>query len=140
MSVEFVDTNVLVYAHDTSAKGKRQRAADLVINLGRKGSGCISVQVLMELAVTLTRKIDHPMAPSDVIEIVDDLSTWIVHRPEASDVSSALRIAERHRISIWDAMIVQAAASAGAEVLWTEDLGHDQVYEGVRVRNPFRDD
>jgi predicted nucleic acid-binding protein len=140
MSVEFVDTNVLVYAHDTSAGNKRLRAVELVLRLGRSGTGCVSVQVLMELAATLTRKIDPPLAAGTAAEIVDDLSTWAVHEPRASDVGEALRIAERHTISIWDAMIVQAAAAVKADVLWTEDFNHGQTYEGVPVRNPFRDD
>lgn len=138
MSVEFVDTNVLVYAHDTSAGDKRRRAAELVLRLGRTGTGCVSVQVLMELAATLTKKIANPLALSVAAEITDDLSTWEVHEPKALDVGAALRIAGRHGVSIWDAMIVQAAAAMEAEVLWTEDLNHGQTYEGVTVRNPFR--
>jgi predicted nucleic acid-binding protein len=139
MSVEFVDTNVLVYAHDTSAGDKRLRAAELVIRLGRSGTGCVSVQVLMELAATLTRKVDPPLSAGSAAEIVDDLATWAVYEPTGADVGAALRIAERHTISIWDAMIVHAAASMQADVLWTEDLNHGQTYEGVPVRNPFRD-
>lgn len=139
MSVEFVDTNVLVYAHDTSAGDKRLRAAELVIRLGRSGTGCVSVQVLMELAATLTRKVDPPLSAGSAAEIVDDLATWAVYEPTGADVGAALRIAERRTISIWDAMIVHAAASMQADVLWTEDLNHGQTYEGVPVRNPFRD-
>ena len=53
---------------------------------------------------------------------------------------AAVRIAQRYTISTWDAMVVHAAASLGAEVLWTEDLNHGQICEGVPVRNPFRED
>ena len=140
MSGEFVDTNVIVYAHDTSAGDKRCRAGELIIRLGRSRSGLVSVQVLMELVATLNRKIRKPLPLSAVVEIVDDLSTWRVHEPTAEDVSAAVRIAQRYTISTWDAMVVHAAASLGAEVLWTEDLNHGQIYEGVPVRNPFRDD
>jgi predicted nucleic acid-binding protein len=140
MTGEFVDTNVIVYAHDTSAGDKRRRACDLIIRLGRSGSGLLSVQVLMELAVTITKKIGNPVPLSTAAEIVDDLTSWRIHEPTAKDVGAALRVAERYRISTWDAMIVHAAASLEAEVLWTEDLGHGQTYEGVPVRNPFRDD
>lgn len=140
MSGEFVDTNVLVYAHDRSAGDKRRRASELVIRVGRSGSGLISVQVLMELATTLTRKIARPIPLTTAAEIVEDLATWTVHEPAAADAGAALRVAQRYSVSIWDSMIVHAAAALGAEVLWTEDLSHGQSYEGVPVRSPFRDD
>jgi len=140
MSAEFVDTNILVYAHDTSAGEKRRRAVELVLRLGRSGTGCISVQVLMELAATLTKKIARPLTLSAAAEITGDLSTWDVHEPRAANVDAALRIADRYGLSIWDAMIVHAAICMEASVLWTEDLSHGQIYAGVAARNPFRGD
>ncbi|MCD4750708.1 MAG: PIN domain-containing protein [Thermoanaerobaculales bacterium] len=140
MSGEFIDTNVIVYAHDTSAGDKGRRAGELITRLGRSRSGLLSVQVLMELVATLNRKVRKPVPLSAVVEIVHDLTTWRVHEPSAKDVIAAVRIAQRYTISTWDAMIVHAAASLGAEVLWTEDLNHGQIYEGVPVRNPFRED
>lgn len=140
MSAEFVDTKILVYAHDASAGEKRRRAVELVLRLGRSGAGCLSVQVLMELTATVTKKIARPLAPSAAAEITGDLSTWDVHEPRAADVGAALRIADRYGLSIWDAMIVHAAVCMKAKVLWTEDLSHGQIYAGVPARNPFRDD
>jgi predicted nucleic acid-binding protein len=137
MSGEFVDTNILVYAHDTSAGDKRRLASDLVVRVARARSGMLSIQVLVELLVTVTRKIPHPLLMAEAIEIVDDLSTWKVHEPRAGDVTAAARIAVRYGISVWDAMIVHAAAELGASVLWSEDLSHGQLYEGVQVQSPF---
>lgn len=137
MSAEFVDTNVLVYAHDTSAGVKRAAASDLIARLVEERSGCLSVQVLMELAATLTRKIPKPLAPDAAAEIVRDFATWAAFAPVPGDVVTGLAIAQRNRISFWDAMIVRAAAALGAEILWTEDLADGQTYEGVLVRNPF---
>jgi len=140
MSGEFVDANVIVYAHDTSAGDKRRLACDLIIRLGRSGSGLLSVQVLMELVATITRKIGKPLPLDTTAEIVEDLTSWRIHEPTAKDVGAAVRIAQRYGISTWDAMVVHAAASLESEVLWTEDLSHGQIYEGVPVRNPFRAD
>jgi len=137
MSVEFVDTNVLVYAHDASAGEKRERAAALVERLVREGAGCLSVQVLMELAATLTHKIPKPLDAFVAAEIVRDFATWNTFAPQGADVVAALSIAKTSRISFWDAMIVRAAAEMGADVIWSEDLSAGQEYEGVPVRNPF---
>jgi len=140
MSGEFVDTNVIVYAHDSSAGDKRERAAELVIGLGRERRGLLSVQVLLEFLAVITRKLEQPVPLSLASELVEDLATWRVHEPTAADVSAAARVAGRYGLSIWDAMIINAAASLDAAILWTEDLNEGQVYEGVVVRNPFRGD
>jgi predicted nucleic acid-binding protein len=137
MSGEFLDTNILVYAHDSSAGSKRQRAAELVTSLGREQRAIVSVQVLMEFVVTVTRKIPKPISLTTAAEIVDDLATWEVYRPDARAVGEAVRMAGRYRISLWDAMIVHAAIAMEASVLWTEDLSHNQVFDGVKVKNPF---
>jgi predicted nucleic acid-binding protein len=137
MPAEFVDTNVLVYAHDASAGSKREAAAALVARLLDEGTGCLSIQVLMELAATLTRKIPNPLSPAAAAEVVRDFSTWTAFTPGPGDVVASLEIGDRHRIAFWDAMIVRAASALGAEVIWSEDLGDGQEYEGVTVRNPF---
>jgi len=138
MRGEFLDTNVLVYAHDATAGEKRQKAAELVLSLGREQRGMLSVQVLMEFVVTVTRKIPQLLAPETAAQLADDFATWNVYVPGAEDVGRATRLAARYDISLWDALIIHAAAEMGAEVLWTEDLNHGQTYEGVVVKNPFR--
>lgn len=138
MSGEFLDTNILVYAHDSSAGLKRHRAAELVTRLGREQRAIVSVQVLMEFVATVTRKIPNPIPLITAAEIVDDLATWQVYRPDARAVGESARLADRFQISPWDAMIVYAAISMEAPVLWTEDLSHGQVFDGVVVRDPFR--
>ena len=138
MKGEFLDTNVLVYAHDATAGEKRRRAAELVIRLGREQRGFLSVQVLTEFLVTVTRKIPHPLSLEAAAQLVDDFATWEVFRPCAQDVGQAARIADRYDISPWDALIIHAAAQMNAGIVWTEDLNHGQTYEGVVVKNPFR--
>ena len=134
---EFIDTNILVYAHDRSAEAKNEAARRLLTRLLDAGTGIVSTQVLMEFLVTTTRKIPKPLKISQASEIVSDFQTWRVFQPTVEDVVQGARIAEENDIHFWDAMIVRAAAETDAIVLWTEDLNDGQAYEGVTVRNPF---
>jgi predicted nucleic acid-binding protein len=134
----FVDTNVLVYAHDESAGGKRDQARALVEQLWESRDGCLSVQVLQEFFVTVTRKIGRPLSPEVAKEIIADLARWFVHVPAGDDVLAAISIHQETGISFWDAMIVRSAAEIGCTLLYSEDLNPGQEYSGVRVENPFQ--
>jgi predicted nucleic acid-binding protein len=138
MSVEFCDTNVLVYAYDRSAGPKHELARTLVMRLWETESGAVSVQVLQELFVTVTRKAAKPLDLTAARQLVADLATWQVAVPDAADVLSAIDATVRWQTSFWDAMILVAAASLGADVIWSEDLQHGQDFDGVVIRNPFR--
>ncbi|MBA2440787.1 MAG: PIN domain-containing protein [Rubrobacter sp.] len=133
----FVDSNVLVYAHDRSAGAKREAARDLIEGLWEEHSGRLSVQVLQEFFVNVTRKLANPMGAREAREIIADFSHWGLHRPGAPDVLAAIDVHRRTGISFWDAMIVRSASSQGCGVLFSEDLNDGQAYEGVRVKNPF---
>ena len=134
---QFVDTNILIYAHDTSAGAKRDRAVWLLEELWESRSGCLSVQVFQEFYVNITRKVAHPLESSEAAQILADLSVWRVHASEVRDVLAAIEIQRRYGIAFWDAMILQSAARLGCETVWSEDLNSDQLYDGVRVVNPF---
>lgn len=133
----FVDTNILVYAHDVSAGTKHERSRDLTKELWNSRRGCVSVQVLQELFVTLTRKVEKPVEPDEARAIVSDLSTWDVCVPDANDVLAAISLHRRFSLSFWDAMIVHCAAKVGCDILYSEDLSQDQAYDGVQVLDPF---
>jgi predicted nucleic acid-binding protein len=137
---EFVDANVLVYAFDTSAGAKKAAAERLLARLWDTASGCLSVQVLQEFFVTITRKVAMPLPLDDAAERVREFSAWPVFSPTVDDVLAAIDIQRHFRLSFWDAMVVHAAAEAGADVLWTEDLTDGQVLRGVRISNPFASD
>jgi predicted nucleic acid-binding protein len=137
MSGEFVDTNVLLYAHDRSAGAKRDAAVALITRLIDEESGLLSTQVLMEFFVSATRKLPHRLDERRATEIVQDFGTWAVFTPLVSDVVAATKLCRRYGIHFWDALIVQGAVSLGADVLWSEDLNAGQRYAGVPVRNPF---
>jgi predicted nucleic acid-binding protein len=134
----FVDTNILLYAHDESAAAKRDRARALVEQLWESRDGCLSVQVLQEFFVSVTRKIAKPLDPETAKGIVADFSRWHLHVPAADDVLAAIDIHQRTGISFWDAMIIRSAAEIGCAVLYSEDLNAGQEYSGVRVENPFQ--
>ena len=133
----FVDANVLVYAHDASAGKKKLAAERLVASLWDRGGGCLSVQVLQEFFVTVTRKVADPLSPDEAADRIRNFRAWTVFVPRLDDVLSAIALHEQWRVSFWDAMIVHAAAELGCDVLWTEDLQDGQVVQGVRIRNPF---
>jgi len=135
--LEFIDTNVLVYAHDRSADGKNTVARQLVRRLWETGQGCLSVQVLQEFYVTITRKVAIPLNIDTASEIIRDLSFWKIHTPTAEDVLGAIDIQRHYLVSFWDAMVIHSAKSLGCELLWSEDLAHGQVYDTVQVENPF---
>lgn len=132
----FVDTNLLVYAHDLSAGAKHQKARDLIERLWHERSGVLSTQVLQELYVSL-RKARHPLPAAEAREIVAEYLRWEIVVNTGVSVLEAADLEDRYRLSFWDALIVHAAAASGAETLYSEDLSHGQVYGAVRVVNPF---
>ena len=133
----FVDTNILMYAHDTAAGAKHEQAKALVEDLWRQRSGVVSTQVLQELCVNLRRKAGRPVDLKTAREIVADYLAWDVVTNTGQSILEALELEERHRISFWDALIIQAAEASGAAVLYSEDLSDGKSYGGVRVVNPL---
>lgn len=135
----FVDTNVLVYLFDADAPAKRERSRELLAADGVEGRLVISTQVLQELFVTLTRKLAEPLPPDQALAVLDSLEELPVTTIDRPLVRAAAELSIRHRISLWDALIVEAARTGGCRVLLTEDLQHGWEIGGLRVENPFRD-
>jgi predicted nucleic acid-binding protein len=135
----FFDTNILVYAHDKSAGVKHQRARALIEQLWHSGQGVLSTQVLQELCVSLRRKSNRPLSNDEMMRLIQDYLSWevVVNSPDA--VVEALQIEARYKILFWDALILQAAETAGATVLYSEDLSAGQSYGSTRVINPLTD-
>jgi predicted nucleic acid-binding protein len=134
----FVDSNVLIYAHDVDAGRKREVAKELLRELWLARTGVLSVQVLHEFYVNVTRKIRTPVSKSEARAVVGTYIAWCLE-PETGDVSEAFRIEDEAGISFWDALIVAAAARSGATHVLSEDLNPGQVIAGVTVVNPFKD-
>lgn len=133
----FVDTNILMYAHDTAAGEKHERARALVEGLWQARTGVVSTQVLQELIVNLRRKAAKPLDPAAAREVVVDYLAWKVVVNSGESILHALDLEQQHRISFWDALIVHAAEVSGSSVLYSEDLSHGQRYGAVTVVNPL---
>jgi predicted nucleic acid-binding protein len=133
----FVDTNVLMYAHDSAAGEKHETAKALVAELWESRSGVVSTQVLQELAVNLRRKAKKPLDARATREVVADYLAWHVVVNGGGSILEALDLEARYQVSFWDALIIQAADTGGAETLYSEDLSDGQRYAGVTVKNPF---
>jgi predicted nucleic acid-binding protein len=135
----FVDTNILVYAHDVRAGRKNQIAQRVVSELWQTRQGVMSTQVLQEFYVTVCRKLSTPLDRSTARRIVDTYRVWDVHTADVSDIVAASEIEERYQLSFWEALILSAARRLHADRLLTEDLQAGQRIEGILVENPFTD-
>lgn len=133
----FVDTNILMYAHDTAAGEKHARAKRLLEQLWESRAGVVSTQVLQELAVNLRRKAKQPLDAKATREVVSDYLAWQVVVNGGDSILEALDLEAHYQVSFWDALIIQAAHASGAETLYSEDLSDGQWYGAVRVENPF---
>jgi len=133
----FVDTSVLLYAHDASETEKQPVARALLEELWADRSGVVSTQVLQEFYVVATRKFQPPMRRSEAREIVTLYATWSVVQVDVGLILDAAALEERARLSFWDALIVEAARRAGAVRLVSEDLQAGRRIAGIAIENPF---
>ena len=137
MSVDcFLDTNVIVYAATGrgTENAKRERALALIETCDFS----LSAQVLQEFYVTVTRKIEVPLAPAEALEWIEQLEVFPCLPLDSGLVKIGAELSSRYRISYWDGAILAAAESLGAPVLYSEDLAHGRRYGSVQVLNPFR--
>jgi len=133
----FLDTNILVYAYDEHEPEKQIRAQTLLRKAIQEESAVLSVQVLGEFFVVVTRRIKEPLSASDAEKIIDTLSILPVAEIDLTLVKRAIATQTRYRISYWDSLIVATAERAGCSTILSEDLNHGQRYNGVLVENPF---
>ncbi|WP_165490042.1 PIN domain-containing protein [Propioniciclava sinopodophylli] len=134
MARVFVDTNVLAYLFDDRDATKQARAEEAL----RRGDNLvISTQVLLELYSVLTRKLSPPLTAEEGHQVLAGLRRWEVLGADADLVLTAARTASEHQLSIWDAMVVEAARLGGCTELWTEDLQTGAEIRGVRIVNPL---
>ena len=136
-AVTFVDTNVLVYAHDASETIRQPVAEALLDELWRSRTGVVSTQVLTEFYVVATRKFAPPMPRREARAIVDAYAAWPVVQVDPALIVAASSLEERHQLSFWDALIVEAARRAGSGRLVSEDLQTGRRIAGPVIENPF---
>jgi predicted nucleic acid-binding protein len=133
----FVDANILVYAEDRDAGRKHAIARDLIAELWRSGEGVLSVQVLQEFFVIVTRKVPRPLDPEEAAIIVEEYLTWRVVENTGDLLLAGIRLASALKVSFWDALILEAARVERCDRLWTEDLHHGQRVGDLTILNPF---
>ena len=136
--LEFVDTNIFVYAHDINSGLKRDRCRALITALWARGQGAVSTQVLSEFYSISLKKFKMPAA--DAEQTLAELGEWIMHRPKFEDLIEASGWHRRHGVPWWDALILQSALALGCTTLWTEDFTHGQRFGSLTIRNPFGED
>jgi len=132
----FIDSNILLYAHDLDAGKKRSMAEEALRELWASRSGVVSPQVLQEFYVNATRKLAKPLTKEFAQSIVEQYANWCIETTSA-EVLSAFRIERDAKISFWDALICASALKAGATVLLSEDMNAGQHIAGLRIQNPF---
>ncbi len=133
----FVDTNILVYAHDTTAGRKREIAREAVLDLWNTEAGVLSTQVLQELFVSLTKKIPIPIEVRIARTIIQDLCAWEIVVNDEGGVLGAIDLQLKYQLSFWDALILDAACRSKSTTLYSEDLSDGQRIEGITIVNPF---
>jgi predicted nucleic acid-binding protein len=131
----FFDTNVLVYCTDTTAPEKQTIARALVSTASASGDAMVSTQVLIELFNVLARK--QQMPPAHAKALITAYTGWSVVPSDVTLVRAAIDLSMQHQLSLWDAMVIEAALRGGANTLYTEDLTHGQRFDALTVVNPF---
>lgn len=132
----FIDTNVLIYAHDVDAKAKHVAAKTILRELWLLRTGVLSPQVLQEFYVNVTKKIPHPLTKESARLVVSTYTIWCIETTSA-EISNAFRIEDESRIGFWDALIVASALQSGASRILSEDMNAGQTIAGIPIENPF---
>ena len=133
----FFDTNILVYLYDADAGDKKERACELFEREATAGRIVLSTQVLQEFYVAVTRRLAVPLDPAVAEDVVRNLSVLPLVRIDAEKILAAIGRSRRQKFSFWDALIIEAALTGGADRLFSEDLQHGQVIDGLQIENPF---
>ena len=133
----FLDSNVLVYAHDVSAGAKNETAREIVGDLWNQRNGALSTQVVQEFFVTVTRKLPQSMDMAVAQRVISDLLKWHVVVNDGQSILDAIELMKRYKFSFRDCLIVQAALHSGAELLLSEDLSSGQKIGSMTIENPF---
>ncbi len=134
----FLDTNILVYAHDQKSRSRQTIAQDLIFQGLRDESAVISTQVISEYLVTITRKIEVPLTVDKAVTEIELFRAFNIIEIDVDMIIDANKIHTTNQISYWDSLIVSAAIFANCEILYTEGMNDGQIIDGVTIYNPFK--
>jgi Predicted nucleic-acid-binding protein, contains PIN domain len=133
----FLDTNILVYAYDVSSGSKHDVAGNIVTDLWNHRTGVLSIQVLQEFFISVTKKIPKPLDVKTTRDIVRDFLLWEAVENDGELMLAAMDVQMKYQYAFWDSLIIAAAVKSGVSMLLTEDLSNGQIIEGVLIKNPF---
>lgn len=136
-----VDTNILVYAYDPANPLKQEKSIKVLDKLASSRAGALSVQVLAEFIVAVTRKIADPLDFEAARNSVENyLRSWTVFDLTGLIILEAIRGVREHRFSYWDAQIWATARLNQVPVVLSEDFASGSTVEGITFTNPFEED
>jgi predicted nucleic acid-binding protein len=138
----FLDTNIFIYAIDTSPreKMKRELARELVKEHMIHETGVISIQVLQEFYQVSTQKIKRPLSTEEALEFLQYISILQTVRPDYHMIVSAVHLHKRLKVSFWDSMILQSALTGGCSCVLSEDLQDGLRINEMVLTNPFKNE
>lgn len=139
-NLTFIDTNILVYAHDPDEGWKHKIAVAILEKLWLEGTGVLSTQVLQEFYSVVTSKKKQPLASAEARQLMANYDQWCSVQTDTQLLVSASLLHERHQVQWWDALIIEGAMRSGATTLLSEDMQHGQKFGLLTVRNPFIED
>jgi predicted nucleic acid-binding protein len=134
---DFLDSNILVYAHDDADPRKRQIGQDL-IKRAVMGEMSMSTQTLAEFSATLLHKFSRQFSPDEITAILDALAPLRLIVPDAGLVRRVVEAHAAYGLHFFDGLIVAAAERGSCQRIWSEDLNDGQKYFGIAVENPFK--
>jgi len=133
----FFDANVLASLIDADSPDKRKKARSLFQKHVEAGDILLSTQVLQEFYVVVTRKLARPLDAAVAAEAVSSFAELPLAQIDSELIVSAIHRSRNNQLSFWDALIVQAAIEGHASTLYSEDMQHGQMLDGLRVIDPF---
>lgn len=132
----FIDTNILVYTVDGRFPEKRKMALDLITHLQANKNLVISTQVLQEFYNVTTHKLK--LDPVEMQNTVTNLSKLPVVLTDISLIQQGIKVSIHHKLRLWDALMIVAGYRADCKIMYSEDLTHGQVIQGIHILNPFK--
>lgn len=133
----FFDANVLVYLFDQDSPAKQARARELFEREARDGRIVLSPQILQEFYVTVVRKLARPLPAKEALAAVRSFAKFPLVPVDGAIILRAIELHQRHTLSFWDALVIQAALEGGCNTLWSEDLQEGRSFGELRIGSPF---
>ena len=135
----FIDTNIIVYAHDKTEINKKKISGEIIINGIKNDNIVLSTQVLNEFYVTVTKKIKQTLRPVEAKKEIELLKCIELVEININLILKAIDISQKYILSYWDSLIISAAIRAKCSIIYSEDLNPGQKIESVKVINPYKD-